>query len=216
MTTTHFVVLLVTDSRNFFDGNVCVEIFCKLISPALQIFYLLVYSMYDQIFGPSLPLIFFGQFFFSRVLYDFRQTLWRLNCCVVRCNRTGFGDIGVGFCNTTALFFNRFRHVMNFFFFLNTSLRYDRVKTMFCEINWWNWVRIILSPIRSKNLVELGEKIYYFVSLTHSGRVGAYSGPGVVGGSVPSRDATDAQVAFFGRQNESPVSWLSNEPKIEP
>ena len=63
------------------------------------------------------------------------------------------------------------------------------------------------TPIRSKNLVELGKTIYYFVSLTHSGRVGAYSGPGVV---------TDAQVAVFGRQNESPVSWLSNEPKIEP
>ena len=34
--------------------------------------------------------------------------------------------------------------------------------------------------------------------------------------SAPCLDATDAQVAIFGRQNESPVSWLSNEPKIEP
>ena len=43
------------------------------------------------------------------------------------------------------------------------------LKTMLCEINWWNWVRIVLTPIRCQNLVELG-KIYILFRLPNSFR----------------------------------------------
>ena len=77
-----------------------------------------------------------------------------------------------------------------------------REKTMFCEINWWNWVGIVLTPIRSQNLVELGKNILF--RLPDSFRASR-----CIQRPLPGCDGRP------GRENESRVSWLSNEPKIE-
>ena len=101
-------------------------------------------------------------------------------------------------------------------FFKKTLLfRRERVKVLAKYIH-----KIDLEMLQHLYLVKISwnleTKTISFFFPTHFGRGAANSGLGVVGGRPLCRDATDAEIAIFGHQNESPVSRLSNEPKIEP
>ena len=76
------------------------------------------------------------------------------------------------------------------------------LKTIFCELNSKNWVRIVLTPV-SQNVFELGKNKLPFVSLTHSGWRAAHSGLGVVGGRALVGMRRTHRKQIYGRENES-------------